>query len=49
MGRKSYLFVYYVKLINIELWMVEKGMTLNGGLESRTVEKHDKKENLKAM
>jgi hypothetical protein len=29
--------------------MVEKGMTLNGGLESRTVEKHDKKENLKAM
>ncbi len=38
MGRKSCLFVYYVKLIGIELWMVEEATTLNGGLESRTVE-----------
>jgi len=38
MGRKSCLFVYYVELINIGLWMVEGGATLNGGLESRIVE-----------
>jgi hypothetical protein len=38
MGRKSCLFVYYVELINIKLWMVEEVTTLNGGLESRTVE-----------
>jgi len=38
MGRKSCLFVYYVELINITLWMVEEVTTLNGGLESRTVE-----------
>jgi hypothetical protein len=38
MGKKSCLFVYYVELINITLWMVEEVTTLNGGLESRTVE-----------
>ncbi len=38
MGKKSCLFMYYVKLIGIELWMVEKVATLNGGLETRTVE-----------
>jgi len=38
MGRKSCLFVYYVKLINIELWMVKECVALNGGLENRTVE-----------
>jgi hypothetical protein len=38
MGRKSCLFVYYVKLINIELWMAEEATPLNDGLESRMVE-----------
>ncbi len=38
MGKKSCLFVYYVKLIGIELWMAKEVVTLNGGLESRTVE-----------
>jgi hypothetical protein len=38
MGRKSCLFVYYVKLIGTELWMTEEVTTLNGGLESRMVE-----------
>jgi hypothetical protein len=35
MGRKSCLFVYYVELIGTELWMVEEGDALSGGLESR--------------
>jgi len=38
MGRKSRLFMYYVKLISTELWIVEEGAALNGGLESRMVE-----------
>jgi len=38
MGRKIYLFVYYVELIGIELWMGEEGAALNGGLEIWTVE-----------
>jgi hypothetical protein len=38
MGRKFCLFVYYVKLIGIELWLVEEGATLNGGLKIWTVE-----------
>jgi hypothetical protein len=38
MGTKSCLFVYYVELMDTELWMVEEAMALNGGLESRTVE-----------
>jgi len=38
MDRKFCLFVYYVKLIGTELWMVEEATTLNGGLESRMVE-----------
>ncbi len=38
MGKKSCLFVYYVKLIGTKLWMVEKGATLNGGLKTRTVQ-----------
>jgi hypothetical protein len=33
MGRKFYLFVYYVELINTKLWMVEEGVALNEGLE----------------
>ncbi len=39
MGKKSCLFVYYVELIDIELWMVEEVATLNDGLESRMVER----------
>jgi hypothetical protein len=38
MGRKSCLFVYYVELIGTELWMVEEGVALSGGLENRMVE-----------
>jgi hypothetical protein len=38
MGRKSYLFLYYVELINTKLWMAKETATLNGGLESRMVE-----------
>ncbi len=38
MGRKFCLFVYYVKLIGIELWMTEEVTTLNGGLENKIVE-----------
>ncbi len=38
MGKKSCLFVYYVELIGIELWMVEECATMNGGLETRTIE-----------
>jgi hypothetical protein len=38
MGWKSCLFVYYEQLNGTELWMVKEGVTLNGGLESRTVE-----------
>lgn len=38
MGTKSCLFVYYVKLMDTELWMVEEATTLNGGFKSRTVE-----------
>jgi len=38
MGRKSCLFLYYVELIDTKLWMVEEAMTLNEGLENRTVE-----------
>jgi hypothetical protein len=38
MGTKSCLFVYYVKLMDIELWIVEEATTLNGVLESRTME-----------
>jgi len=30
--------VYYVKHISKELWMAKEATTLNGGLESRTVE-----------
>jgi len=49
MGRKFCLFVYYVKLIDTELWTVEEGATLNGGLEIWTVQGKDKKGNLEAM
>jgi hypothetical protein len=38
MGRKFCLFVYYVKLIGIELWMTEEVTTLNGGLENKILE-----------
>jgi len=38
MGRESCLFMYYVELIDTELWMAEEGVALNGGLESWTVE-----------
>jgi hypothetical protein len=38
MGRKSCLFVYYVELIGTKLWMAKEATTLNGGLESRTME-----------
>jgi hypothetical protein len=38
MGRKFCLFVYYVELISTKLWMDEKGVTLNGGLEIWTME-----------
>ncbi len=38
MDEKFCFFVYYVKLINIELWMVEEGVALNGGLEILTME-----------
>ncbi len=38
MGRKFCLFVYSVKLIGIELWMVDEGAALNGGLEICRVE-----------
>ncbi len=38
MGSKFCLFLYYVKLIGIELWMAEEGATLNGGLEIWTME-----------
>jgi len=38
MGRKFCLFVYYVKLIGIELWMIEEVTTLNEGLENKIVE-----------
>jgi hypothetical protein len=38
MGRKLCLFVYYVELIDNKLWMVEGVVTLNGGMESRTME-----------
>jgi hypothetical protein len=38
MGRKFCLFLYYVELIGIELWMVEEGAALSGGLEIWTVE-----------
>jgi len=37
-SRKFCLFVYYVKLIGTELWMVEEGAALNGGLEIWKVE-----------
>jgi hypothetical protein len=33
MGRKFCLFVYYVEMIDTELWMVEEGVALNGDLE----------------
>ncbi len=38
MGRKSCLFVYYVKLIDTKLWMAKEVVALNGGLENKTVE-----------
>jgi hypothetical protein len=38
MGSKFCLFLYYVKLIGIELWMAKEGATLNGGLEIWMVE-----------
>jgi hypothetical protein len=38
MGRKSCLFVYYVKLIDTKLWKGEEVATLNEGLESRMLE-----------
>jgi len=38
MGRKSSLFMYYVELIDAELWMVEEVAALNGGLESMIME-----------
>jgi hypothetical protein len=31
MGRKICLFVYYVKLINTKLWMVEEGVAWSFG------------------
>jgi hypothetical protein len=37
MGRKLWLFVYYVELINNKLWIVEETVTLNGGTKSRMV------------
>jgi len=33
MGRRICLFMYYAKLIGVELWMVVEGATLKGGLE----------------
>ncbi len=38
MGRKICFFVYYVKLINIKLWMAEEGVALKKGFELWTVE-----------
>ncbi len=38
MGRKICSFVYYVKLINTELWMAEEAMALNDDWESRIME-----------
>ncbi len=38
MGRKSCLFVHYVKLIGTKLWMSKEVVALNGGLDSRMVE-----------
>jgi hypothetical protein len=49
MGRKFCLFVYYVELISCELWMVEEGVPLNGGLEIWTMKSKDKKGNSEAM
>jgi len=33
MGRRIFLFMYYAKLIGVELRMVVEGATLKGGLE----------------
>jgi hypothetical protein len=49
MGRKFCLFVYYVELIDTELWMAKEAATLNGSLEIWRVEGKDKKGNSKAM
>jgi hypothetical protein len=38
MGRKFFLFVYYVKLINTKLWMLKEGVALKKGLELWTME-----------
>jgi hypothetical protein len=38
MGRKFYLFVYYAELIDTKLWMAKEDITLNGIMESRTME-----------
>jgi hypothetical protein len=38
MGRKLCLFVYYVEQINNKQRMAEEATTLNGAMESRTVE-----------
>ncbi len=38
MGRKLYLFMYYVELIDNKQWMAEEATALNGARESRTVE-----------
>ncbi len=39
MGRKFCLFVYYVKLIGIELWMVEEGAAIEWRLGDLDVER----------
>ncbi len=38
MGRKLGLFVHYVEQINNKQWMPKEATTLNGGMESRTME-----------
>jgi hypothetical protein len=43
MGRKLCLFVYYVEQINHKQWMAKEVATLNGRMESRTVESKIKK------
>jgi hypothetical protein len=38
LGRKLYLFMYYVEQINNKQWMAKKTTTLNGSMWSRMVE-----------
>ncbi len=36
LGKKLWLFVYYVEQIDNKQWMVKEAATLNGGVESKT-------------